>query len=444
MIDKIKRAVNSYNMTDADFITVALSGGADSVALLYVMAELKKEYSFSLSAAHLNHNLRGEESNRDEEFCKSLCNKLGIPLITESVDVKYAAEKSGESIETAARRIRYDFLSRVAKGKIATAHTADDNLETVIFNLSRGTDLAGLCGIPPVRDNIIRPLIFCTRKDIENYLNKKGASFCTDSTNYEDNYKRNFIRHNIVPLITEINPSVKTTVVNMCEGIREEKDYIYSNAEALVNSAKVKNGYNADILSANPKGLVKNALSKIIKSETGLSADRKTIDSLYEIVCLGKGKLNFLGNNFSAVSHSLLTFGGEGEDFELVLSADMGEKTLNGYSLSVIDIENYKTFQKVHKKLLFTALDYDKIAGVAVARPRKIGDKITPVGAKITKSLKNIYNEKKIPTAIRGKIPVVADNCGVIMVSGYSVAERVKISEETKQVLVAKYIEEEI
>jgi tRNA(Ile)-lysidine synthase len=237
-----------------------------------------------------------------------------------------------------------------------------------------------------------------------------------------------------VPLITEINPSVKTTVVNMCEGIREEKDYIYSNAEALVNSAKVKNGYNADILSANPKGLVKNALSKIIKSETGLSADRKTIDSLYEMVCLGKGKLNFLGNNFAAVSHSLLTFGGEDEDFELVLSADMGEKTVNGYSLFVINIENYKTFQKVHKKLLFTALDYDKIAGVAVARPRKIGDKITPVGAKITKSLKNIYNEKKIPTAIRGKIPVVADNCGVIMVSGYSVAERVKISEDFAEI----------
>lgn len=444
MIDKIKRAVNSYNMTDADFITVALSGGADSVALLYVMQELQKEYSFSLSAAHLNHNLRGEESDRDEEFCKNLCKKLGIPIITESVDVKKSAEKSGESIETAARRIRYDFLSRVAKGKIATAHTADDNLETVIFNLSRGTDIAGLSGIPPVRDNIIRPLIFCTREDVENYLSEKGASFCTDSTNYEDNYKRNFIRHNIVPLITEINPSVKTTVVNMCEGIREEKDYIYSNAEALVNSAKVKNGYNATVLSANPKGLVKNALSKIIKSETGLSADRKTIDSLYEMVCLGKGKLNFLGNNFAAVSHSLLTFGGEGEDFELVLSADMGEKTVNGYSLSVIDIENYKTFQKVHKKLLFTALDYDKIAGVAVARPRRTGDKITPIGAKFTKSLKNLYNEKKISTAIRGKIPVIADNCGVIMVSGYSVAERVKISEETKRVLAVCCLEEEI
>ena len=197
MIDKIKRAVNSYNMTDTDSLTVALSGGADSVALLYAMAELKEEYSFSLSAAHLNHNLRGEESDRDEEFCKKTCEKLGIPLITESVDVKKEAEESGESIETAARRIRYDFLSRVSSGKIATAHTADDNLETVIFNLSRGTDLAGLCGIPPVRDNIIRPLIFCTREDIENYLKEKGASYCTDSTNNEDIYKRNFIRHNI-------------------------------------------------------------------------------------------------------------------------------------------------------------------------------------------------------------------------------------------------------
>ena len=162
MITKVKKAIYRHDMlmlsedVVAADVTVALSGGADSVALLYAMLELS---DIEVKAAHLNHCLRGAESDADEQFCKELCGRLGVPVTTERIDIKSVAEQTGESTELCARNQRYAFLKRVAGeyGVIATAHNADDNLETVIFNLARGTGLTGLCGIPPKRENIVRP-----------------------------------------------------------------------------------------------------------------------------------------------------------------------------------------------------------------------------------------------------------------------------------------------
>ena len=161
MLKKVLAAIEDYDMlAQAGSVTVAISGGADSVALLHCLLELKNELSLEVCAAHLNHMLRGDESLRDEKFVKDLCQKLNVKLFLERIDVAKEAKVSGESIELAARRVRYDFLSRVSKGVIATAHTASDSFETMLFNLSRGTDIIGLCGIPPKRDTLIRPLIY--------------------------------------------------------------------------------------------------------------------------------------------------------------------------------------------------------------------------------------------------------------------------------------------
>ena len=167
MLNKIEKAAERYNLFQkGDSITVALSGGADSTALLHALVQLGEKYSLNVTAAHLNHKLRGDESDRDEQFVRKMCDDLGVELVCESSDITSLAKK-GEGIEECARRVRYDFLQRNAKGKIATAHSADDNIETVIFNLTRGSGIKGGCGIPPVRDNIIRPLIMCTRAEIE-------------------------------------------------------------------------------------------------------------------------------------------------------------------------------------------------------------------------------------------------------------------------------------
>ncbi len=436
MIDKIKRAVSLYNMFDTDGVTVALSGGADSVALLYQMKELKKEYGFSLSAAHLNHNLRGVESDRDEEFCKVLCKKLNIPLTVESQNINEISKNTGESTETCARRVRYEFLTRVSSGKIATAHTADDNLETVIFNLARGTDISGLAGIPPVRDNIIRPLIFCTREEIEEYLREVGSEYCTDSTNNEDIYSRNFIRHNIVPALEKLNPQVKATVSNMCEGLREEKEYISKKAAELAKNSKCGSGYDIKPLVNSQKGIAKNALMEIVKKETGILPDRKTLDKIHEIVTKGEGKLNFSGNNFLTVSHNLLEFNIIPSDYEIRFDVENLPENIGEFHLLKMDKEKFQEYKNVHKKLPFTALDCDKLMVGAVIRSRREGDFITPVGRKCSKTLKKLYNEEKIPLGIRNELPILADSEGVAAVIGLTVSERVRIDENTKNILV--------
>ena len=183
MLKKVISAIEKYEMfrynTD---VAVALSGGADSVALLLALSELKEKYGLTLSAIHVNHCLRGEESDRDETFAVKLCESLGVPLTVTRIDVKGEAEKTGESIELAARNLRYEVFRNEAVGLVATAHTASDNIETALFNMTRGAGLKGMAGIPPKRDIFVRPLIFCTRDEVESYLAEKKTSFVTRSS----------------------------------------------------------------------------------------------------------------------------------------------------------------------------------------------------------------------------------------------------------------------
>ncbi|MBP3692302.1 MAG: tRNA lysidine(34) synthetase TilS, partial [Clostridia bacterium] len=169
MINTVIEAIEQYNMLkNVKTVTVALSGGADSVALLLAMLQLRSRYGITVKAAHLNHNLRGEESDRDEQFVRSLCEQYKVELAVKSVDVKNLAQSTKQSVELAARAARYEFFA-CCDGVVATAHTADDNIETVLLNLVRGTGLEGICGIPPVREGFIRPLIMCTRAQIEQF-----------------------------------------------------------------------------------------------------------------------------------------------------------------------------------------------------------------------------------------------------------------------------------
>ena len=213
-------------------VTVALSGGADSMALLFSLNSLKDVLGITVKAAHLNHLIRGDEAFRDEEFVKGVCEKLGIELFIKRADIPLLAKEKGISTELAARETRYEFLESVASGgAVATAHTASDNLETVIYNLTRGSGIDGIAGIPAKRDIFIRPLILCTRSQIDDYCAKHEISFVTDSSNLSDDYTRNKIRHNIVPVLKEINPSVENTVLRSSLILKEDAEYLKSLAE---------------------------------------------------------------------------------------------------------------------------------------------------------------------------------------------------------------------
>ena len=229
-LDNIRSALAEYKMIEkGDTVVAALSGGADSVSLLHALTELSGELGITVSACHVNHHLRGAESDADMHFCEEFCRRLGVELRVLEADVASMQQKH-ESLEECARRVRYDFFAEVSDGKkLATAHNSNDCAETVLLNLMRGTGLKGLCGVPPVRGNIIRPLIFCTREEVEEYCQSRGLSWVTDKTNLSTDYTRNKIRHIILPEMLKINGSLFSTMNRMeqyfeyCELIPNEK-----------------------------------------------------------------------------------------------------------------------------------------------------------------------------------------------------------------------------
>jgi len=407
-------------------VTVALSGGADSMALLYVLCELRGELGITVEAAHFNHLIRGEEAERDENFVKDQCKKLGIKLYCGQGDVPQMSKDKGMSLETAAREMRYDYLSRINKDFVATAHTASDNLETVIFNLCRGTSGDGLCGIPPKRDIFIRPLIFCTREQVENYCEENHIPFVTDSTNLSDDYTRNKIRHNIVPVLKELNPSVEKAVTRTTVNLRVDSFYLYKQATDFLKSQVGDSGElnlkNFDSLDDAIKGrVIKGYVNSVTKNNC---LEAVHIKSLLHITENG-GKTN-LPFGFTAVCENgcLTVYKGEKKP----------RKTEFDVKISEIDIKKIEKEQNVNNLLLKNALDCDRIIGKLVLRTRMTGDSIRLKNRGCTKTLKKLYTECRIPENLRDTLPVIADDDGVVWIHGIGVAQRVAVTEKTQHI----------
>lgn len=225
--------IRRYDMLrPGERVLVALSGGADSVSLLLVLQAL----GYEVRAFHLNHCLRGAESDRDEAFCRALCAERGVPLHVGRCDI--AALSQGKAVEETARRERYRLLERAAEGdKVATAHTADDNLETVLFHLVRGSGAKGVSGIPPVRGAVIRPLLFAERREIEAFLRENGQDYVTDSSNLSDDYTRNRLRHSVLPVLRGINEQAAQAALRLGEQLRQDEACLGGQAERCLQIA---------------------------------------------------------------------------------------------------------------------------------------------------------------------------------------------------------------
>ena len=423
MLNKVVKAIERYDMLKyTEALTVALSGGADSVCLLYVMKELADKYNLTLSAIHINHQLRGEESDRDEAFVRELCRKEEIPLTVKKIDVKALAEQSGESIELAAREARYKVFRELDGTVIATAHSADDNLETVIYNMTRGSGLKGVCGIPPKRDIYIRPLIFCTRREIEEYLSQKGASFITDSSNLTDDYTRNFIRHNVVARLKSINPSVSDTVAVMTASLREDEEFLSATARKVYALVLRGEHLDTELLKIQPSAIIKRVIAIYLKDGFALGTDALHLEACKKIVLEG-GWLSMNGN-LTAVS----------KDGGFYFVSNDAKPETNRYTVEQKELL-MEDFANVNKLFLKNAVDCDKIKGELSVRTRQTFDKIRLRGRNCTKSLKKLMNEQKIPEKLRDVIPVAADELGVVWIYGIGVAERVEIDKNTKKAI---------
>ncbi len=308
-IDKVWQTIADYDMLDGcTAVCTALSGGADSVSLLLALNVPAKERGLAISACHLNHGLRGAESDGDQRFCEELCARLQISLITKKVNVAELSDKH-ESVEETARRVRYDFFREALSGSggnavLATAHTANDNAETVLINAVRGTGLAGLCGIPPVRGHgefrVIRPLLGCTRSDVEGFLAENGQGYVTDSTNLSEEYTRNRIRRRVLPEIAEINPSVLEVFGRMCRSLREDNTFLEETAERALAENRTGRGYNALELSKLPAPIRSRAVRRILM-EGGIEPSALRINTAAELLKNRSARYNPCKNRFFTI-----------------------------------------------------------------------------------------------------------------------------------------------
>ncbi len=301
MVDKIKETIARYNMLEkGDVVVVAVSGGADSIALLHALHSLRNEFGITVLACHINHNLRGEESNRDEQFVRNFCSSRKIPNTFYSIEIK--ADKH-ESIEERARKMRYECFEKLCNelnAKLATAHTASDNAETVFLNILRGTGTKGLCGIPPVRGNIIRPFLRCTREEIENYCKENNLSFVTDSSNLSDDYTRNKLRHRLIPLLQEFNPSLFDGISRMTSAVYDDNALLEKISSEAKENARSDEGYSCEKLSELERPVLCRVISSVL-SDNGIEPSALRINECAEIICSKKGKINLCRNKFAVV-----------------------------------------------------------------------------------------------------------------------------------------------
>lgn len=428
MEKSILEAIERFSLLkNADTVTVALSGGADSMALLYALFSLKEKLGITVKAAHLNHLIRGDEALRDEEFVKAACKKLGVELTVKREDVPAYATELGISTELAARVLRYKFLEGVADGGlIATAHTASDNLETVILNLTRGSGIDGLSGIPPKRGAFIRPVILCTRAQIEEYCEINKIPFVTDSTNHSDDYTRNKIRHNIVPVLKELNPSVEATVLRSALLLREDSAFLENAADKFLNKNTSPDGK----LSLNGFDVLETSVAKraiksyIEKANPDISPENIHIEEALRIAV--KGGRTSLPKNYSLISANGYLY-----------LRDNSNSQEAEFSVNLTECENLflSSTKKINNLLLNNLINCDKIVGKLVVRTRQSGDSIRILGRGCTKTLNKLYNECKIPAELRKHLPVIADDNGVVWVYGIGVAQRCAVNNKTKRVI---------
>lgn len=431
MLIKITSTIKKYNMLKSgETVCCALSGGADSVAMIICLNELSAELGFSLTAVHINHLLRGGESDRDEDFCRKLCEKINIPLTVFRRDAATFSHSLGASVETGAREMRYRFFDQVIADKfadkIATAHNLDDNAETVLFRMARGTGLRGLCGIPPVREKIIRPLLFCTRKEIEAFLSERGQDFVTDSTNLADDYARNKIRHKIIPVMSEICGGFPKNAERLFLSLSEDEDFLTSTA------LKCRNDDLRTLHSA-----VRKRIFLILLGEHGLEVSEKRAEILEKIL-FSEGKADF--GTISAYSKDGRIFFAENKDGEKIVPQNVTGEGKYPFSsdkiviISKVNGEKMNKGQIINKNSTTDLLDCDKIKGSIVLRNRLRADKFKPVGGKHTRELRKLLQENFSPRE-RAVSAVLADGEGVVWSEPFGIADRVRPDNNSENLL---------
>ena len=448
-------------------LIAGLSGGADSMSLVHFLASHRAQGGWTLQAVHLNHCLRGEESDRDEAAVRRFCEELDIPLRVERADIAALAKETKQSEEACGREVRYRLFAKAAGearqlGKdpvVVTAHTLSDDLETVLLHLVRGCALDGLCGIPQERMlegnlPLVRPMLAISREEVERYCAENALPFVTDSSNLSDAYARNRLRLQVLPQMKELNPSLEETYLRMRESLSADRDYLAQQTKALLQDAETEGGWCAEVLMGAHEALRSRAEGEILRqSDVQVSALHvRQLDAVVtgkaKALTIGNVRFQLRGGTLMAERESVFETGtvslppdGSGDTVISVTERDKTGKILNQWPrpffFRTISAEEYFRMRKIYKKLLYFAVDYDTIMVDAVLRTRAPGDFIRLPGAGGRKSLKKQIQELHLPRKERETRLLLAQGGEVIWLEGLGVGKAYLPGPATSRVLIA-------
>ena len=476
ILEKVRKQIKKQNMIDErNRIIVGLSGGADSVCLLLILEELREEFGFFLEAVHIEHGIRGEESRQDANFAKQLCHTKQIPFHIVSVDVPSYAASHGLGLEEAARILRYEVFEKIGKeknAKIALAHHMEDNAETILFQMARGSVLSGLCGIRPIRNSdtgltYIRPLLCLRRKEIEEFLEERLQAYCVDSTNAQLEYSRNYLRHKVLPALEVVNGQAVSHINETAEYLSDIRDFLELQVQMLweelateadgifLDITKLETvhvvlqrglvyktigilaGGKKDIAAVHVEqvlGLLKNQSGREVSLPNGLRA-RKEYEKLCFFCVKEKDKYVELTQQIEISQDCLMELKEKKEPIELSVGKD-------GQKISIAVIENTIGVEEIPRKTYTKWLDYDKIKFGFCIRTRQSGDYLICDTLGHRKKLKQYFTDEKIPINQRDEVLLLTQEHQVLWVIGGRMSEHVKVTKETRTLVEITYKEE--
>jgi tRNA(Ile)-lysidine synthase len=457
MIKKVKKTIERYELIKkGDRLVAAVSGGPDSTALLVALAQIASFLDFSIIVSHFNHGLRGDRSDEDEKYSQELAKKMGLIFVSGKMD--QGLRKKGESPEEFYRQQRYQFLNKVLEDysaqKIALGHNIQDQAETILLNLLRGSGLEGLRGILPIREGkFIRPLIDVSRTEIIAFLNEAGISYCQDNSNESDIYLRNKIRGKLIPYLKEeFNPKIEENLVQMAQILRQDDEYIRDSVQKAMKSTYIQN--QTDRISLNieyVKGLAPAIRSRLLKKileslnpeKNGFSfVNIKVLEKLLQAKESGKRISLPLGIEAKREYDNLILTRDKSclkhDDYEYSINipGKIHVKETNR-TISIEKISRDKMDLHCKNKVY---LDLDKIQEPLVLRNRRNGDKFQPLGMKGRQKIKSLFINQKIPRHKRNEIMLLVDRHSVIWIENMHLSDLVKISSQTINILALEII----
>lgn len=417
-------------------VLVGLSGGADSVVLLHALCRSCEAGRISgVMAAHLHHGLRGADADADAAFCEALCREWGVPFVGGRADVRAVAAGRGLSLEAAAREVRYAFLrdaaARLNADCIAVAHHMDDQAETILLHLLRGSGLTGLAGMRPRTEKIVRPLLGVRRNEIEAYARENGLAFCTDATNASDAMMRNRVRHELLPLLRSFNPRIVERLAATATLLAQDADCLDTLAEAALGAAAETGCIGRQALLALADAVRSRVLKRLLLDAQGGDVERRDVERLDALLRAQTGtRIELRGGAVAWVDGGSLYVGRPAQEiaFEVPFCTAGTTVTPAGIFFAAED------GQIRPASACEACIDLDALPGDAVVRTRRQGDRFRPLGAPGGRKLSDVMIDRKIPRFGRG-VPLLCSGCQVLWMPGYTIAESLRITPHTKRIL---------